>query len=123
MAGRKNNKSGAKCGARADRRSGPQTKVNGMSQKKLWPDTLNISCFCLNVTLFAEKDKQPEREIIKIILRVPFFHLLIQRTTTNRFLNMKSNVVLSWLFGLLLTLVIVAESVASPGNKKGLLSK
>ena len=33
VAGRKNNKSGAKCGARADRRSGPQTKVNGMSQE------------------------------------------------------------------------------------------
>ena len=44
LARRKNNKSGAKRGARADSRQGPRTKVNAMSKedifKKTWPDTL-----------------------------------------------------------------------------------
>ena len=47
MAGQKNNRSGVKRGARADRRQGPRTWVNAMSRKDIsendlkWPDTLS----------------------------------------------------------------------------------
>ena len=51
MAGRKNNKSGAKRGAKADSRSGPRTKVNAMSKEDTsekknlkWSDPLITPC-------------------------------------------------------------------------------